>query len=365
MRILIAYHRNPPISAYLKRAFEALGHQVMLVYSDSNTNFDRQVIRRVNKLSHSLRIIPKSRVFFMEHPLAHLNYRSHLLRQAVVDFAPDVTLVIRGINFRPEALEFARQHSRLLGWWVEREDRNREALAQAAMFDHFFFFNTSGVELFREHGFPGVSLLQHSVDTQAFRKIEAEKKFDVCFVGGGSPRRQEYIRELAHQLPGRVVIYGAKWLKKNLFDAAVRSSLRGRYIEGEALNLLYNQSRIVLNITNWGNVSGGLRSGMTMRVLEVPATGSFLLTDGSRELASVLAPGEHCAVFDTVADCVAKVRHYLDNPVERERIAQAGYDHVRRHFDYQQIAQQILDVAGQIGKGAMTAECNSSNDVTA
>ena len=37
-----------------------------------------------------------------------------------------------------------------------------------------------------------------------------------------------------------------------------------------------------MNITNWGLGEGAKRSGMTMRVLEVPATGAFLLTDGSQ-----------------------------------------------------------------------------------
>jgi spore maturation protein CgeB len=169
-----------------------------------------------------------------------------------------------------------------------------------------------------------------------------QKEFDVCFVGGWSPKRQTYLEATLAVTP-KVALYGGKWLKKCWNRPAILRCWKGSYIEGEDLNRLYNQSAIVLNITNWGKGEGKARSGMNMRVLEVPATGAFLFTDASLELEEFLTPGMHVGVHEGIEDFSAGLAHFFAHPEQRDAIAVAGMNHVRSRHTYDHVVQEILN----------------------
>jgi len=339
-KVLIAYFPRPPLIDYLKRSFQKRGVEAHGFLSDTNNWFDEYVIHTLNKAAHNLRLLPKSRDLFSDHPLSHLQYRSRKFVERVREVSPDLVVVVRGWRFTADAMRDVRKGSKVFGWWIEREERVEEALSEAGLFDHYFFMNSSCVEAAVERGMENASLLHHSVDTSAFRPVECAKRLDWCFVGRFSPLRLEYVeRALGVSKDGAV--YGPGWLRKNPLNAGLRGVVKGDYIEGEALARLYSESRVVLNITNWGR--GAERSGMNMRVLEVPACGACLLTDGSRDLGAVVTPGEHVVLFDGPDDFSAKLRYYLDNPDEREEIARKGCGHVTSHYTYDDVARIMIE----------------------
>lgn len=347
-RILIVYSRRPPILEDLGAAFRELGHSVDYFFADKNTFFDRHVIRRSNWWAHRLRLIPKRRFLFQGHPLSHFQWRSSNLIRAVNEYNPDVTIVIRGINFSDKALAYAASRSKLIGWWVEKEERVQEALCQLNFFHHYFFMNSSCVQNARAAGFRNVSYLGHSVNIDRFHPVMgAAKKYDVCFVGNWSAKRQNIIQEVSKKTKN-LVIYGSKWRVKNLSNPTIFRAVKGKYIDGPALNALYNASRIVLNVTNWGFGEGALRSGMNMRVLEVPASGAFMLTDESIDMKPVLQAGVHIGTYQSLEECLAKIDCYLGDESLREQVASDGSRWVRSQYGYQSIARQMLNVSGVI-----------------
>ncbi|MBI5970722.1 MAG: glycosyltransferase [Deltaproteobacteria bacterium] len=339
-KVLTAYSSKPPIVEYLKKAFAARGVEAEGFYADENHWFDRLVIRHVNKACHNLRVLPKDKGFFDAHPLSHLNYRSGRLAKKVKAFAPDMVLLIRGIRIKEDALKEIGKNAALLGWWIEREERMEEAFAEINFFDHYFFMNSSCVEEAKKRGFNNVSLLRHAVDTRAFMPLVRKTRYDWSFVGGWSPKRQRFI-EKAQEVSGNGAIYGPKWRKKNFFNMAVSRLVKGGYIEGEPLTKLYNESKVVLNVTNWG--PGKDRTGLNMRVLEVPACKAFLLTDGSRDIEAVVTPGVHLGLYEGEEEFASKLAYYLKNGKEREAIAEAGYKHVSSNYTYGHVAGILTD----------------------
>jgi len=332
-RVLIAFTSRPPIIEYLRAAFARRGIEVKGVFADQNTLFDRFVIRRVNKLAHNFRILPKSRNLFEDHPRSHMNFRSAQLRAAISEWDPDLVLMIRGLGFRPWAFENAR---RKFGWWVEADERIEEALSEVPLYDRYFFINSTSVEAAHRAGHGHASYLPHAVDASVFRRLpEVQRDLDFCFVGLWSEKRQRFI-EAALDVTGNGAIYGPKWRRKTFGDARLRRTVKGAYIGGEALVRLYNRSKVVINVTNWGANGGASRSGMTMRQFEVPATGSFLLTDLSAET-------DQAVTFSDLEDFRKKLRYYLENADERERIAAAGMAHVRAHCTYDVMAARICE----------------------
>jgi spore maturation protein CgeB len=309
------------------------------VYADENTLFDRFVIHRLNKLAHNFRIIPKSRFLFEDHPWAHMNFRSSQLRAAIRAYDPDLVLLIRGLGFRSWAMEGARAK---FGWWVEADERVQEALREVPWFDRFFFINSSSVESARRAGYRHTAYLAHAVDPSVFRPLEGVRKdLDFCFVGLWSKKRQRFV-DAALEVSENGAVYGPKWFRKTFQDRRFRRVVKGRYIGGEALVRLYNRSKIVINVTEWGANAGANRSGMTMRLFEVPATGSFLLTDDSAETSLAVVPGRHVETFSDIDDFKRKLRFYLDHAEARERIAAQGLQHVRANHTYDQMAATLI-----------------------
>jgi glycosyltransferase involved in cell wall biosynthesis len=338
-RVLIAYTSQPPIIAYLKAAFARRGIEVKAVFADENTWFDRFVIHRLNKLAHNLRVTPKSKNFFEDHPLSHMNFRSTQLRSAIAAYDPDLVFLIRGLGFRSWAVEEARTK---FAWWVEADERVDEALSEVAQFDRYFFINSSSVEAARRAGYGHTSYLPHAVDASVFRPIaDVAKDIDFCFVGLWSEERQRFI-EAALDVSENGAVYGPKWYQKTFRDRRFRRIVKGGYIGGEPLVQLYNRTKIVVNVTNWGANAGTSRSGMTMRLFEVPATGSFLLTDHSAETDLAVTPGLHVETFSDFENFTKKMRFYLNDAPARERIATQGMQHVRAQHSYDRMVDSIL-----------------------
>lgn len=339
-RVLLVYYSSPPITKFLASAFEKMGIETRVVSSNENHWFDRYIIRHANKLLHNLRVLPKSKKLFSEHHLAYDNYQNALVLQAFAEFKPQLVFMIRGIKYKPEIIEEMRKNAKVFAWWVESEDRIHRAMAELYHFDWYFFFCSSCMQMAKENGYEKTSLLFHSVDSAEYRQIVGmEKRYDICFVGGWSPRRQEFIEALSG-VTNNIVIYGGKWAKKNRDNTTIKRHIKGDFIEGENLIKLYNQSKIVLNITNWGNQT---RTGATMRVLEIPACGSFLLTDYSEDLKSIFFKEWYPGIFCDLDDCVGKAKYYLSSDNERESIAKRAHQFVVANYEYAQMAKAIMD----------------------
>lgn len=349
-RVLIVFQHKPPIADYLEREFRRRRVDVVKFYSNDNTWFDRYVINRLNKQLHNLRILPKTKNLFQNHPLAHRNYLSTKLRALYEEVRPDLVLAIRGMDIGQDAL--AHITCAKIGWWVEPETHIHEAIAEAHLFDWYFCMNETCVDALRRSGYDRTSYLQHAVDTTAFFPMpDISKKYDLCFVGKHSDKRQQMI-EAALDVTPNVVIYGPRWKEKNLANPRIASLCKGSYIAGADLNCLYNESCVVLNVTGWDGQAGQQRSGMNMRLMEVPAAGACLLSDASLELEQTLSPGKDLLVYSNTDDFKQTLRHCLENPSACADIGRYGCQTVSAKYTYARTVDAILHQYRQIAARA-------------
>ncbi|MBF0584341.1 MAG: glycosyltransferase [Magnetococcales bacterium] len=331
--------------------FSRHGIAVEVIYrSDSRTFFDKYIIRTTNKLLHNLRIQPKSERKFEQHPLSYRNYSESNLIKKVAEYAPDLILLLRGHRRTIQTLLTIKERAKLYGWWLEgEEDCMEQVPAEIACFDWYFFLSQRCVEVMQEQGHPHTSYQHHVVNFDMFRPpspaaLAVGKRYDLCFVGKWSEKRQQYL-EAALKVTSNIAVYGPKWRAKNLTNWSVLSCIKGNSIFGEALVALYRQSAIVINITGWEGGQAQKRSGMNMRVLEVPVCGAFLLTDTSIETENILTPGLHVGSYEDLADFQAKLVYYLAHPEVCARIAQAGMAHIReKNISYAPFVDRIMQI---------------------
>jgi spore maturation protein CgeB len=353
-RVLIVYFSRPPIIDYLKRAFSACGVDARGFFSDGNNWFDRYVIRPINKTAHNFRIIPKNRFLFEDHPLCQLRYRNRRLLEEVNSFRPELVFIIRGYRYLPETLAEVRRKCLVFGWWIEREEGSEEAIREAPLFDYYFFLHSAVVEEAQKKGLPNIGHMRHCVDTSVFRVLDIGKKYDWCFVGGWSEKRQRFL-EKAAEVSANGALYGPRWKKRLGAGSPLRPVLKGESVWGEDLVRLYNESRVVINHTNWGPREG--RSGTTMRVLEGAACGSCVLTDGSRDLASLVTPGKDVVLYEDAEDLGVKLGELLGDEKRLEEIAASGLGHVQKKFSYEGMANKIIETYDTLrARGKATKE---------
>ncbi|MBF0328432.1 MAG: glycosyltransferase [Nitrospirae bacterium] len=339
-RVLIAYHQFPPLMDYLKIAFEKRGIEVKTFVMETNHWFDRFIIHNVDKQLWNLKLLAKGKSAFDNHPLSHLRYRSELIENLVDSFKPDLFLLIRGWRITEQSIKNIRRKTKVMGWWIEKEDKFDSVLDEIAFYDHFFAISSNSVDTAIAHGHKNTSLMYQAVDSSLFRPIDDIKPvYDCCFVGGWSDKRQRII-EQAVSLTEKVAIYGPRWRKNNSGNPKMLNSIKADFIESEELVKLYNRSKIVLNSTNWGD--GSTRGGMTLRVFEAPACGAFLLSDESGDIEKILPQNTHIGVYKDLEDFRNKLSYYLSNEAERKEIALNAYNQVVTHHTYDNVVENII-----------------------
>lgn len=339
--VIVVNIPRPPVGQGLARAFAALGSETRIFMSHLvNTRFDRYVIHTLNHLAHNLRILPKGVNFFENHPLCHKEYRNRRFLELCREFQPDLVFLTRGLRFKPETLEALRQFTTVFCWHTESEDRFPEIVPELPYYHFTYFFSSLSLKRARDLGYHNTGLLLHALDTSLFYPLNLPKVYDWCFVGQWHPRRERFCRALA-RVSRNFALYGPRWRKKVWRDRTLFWGIKGRELWGEALNRLYNQSRVGVNISVWGD-GPGESHGANMRLLEIPATGTCLLTDQARDAELLLVPGEEFVAAATPEEMAAQLALLLQDAGRREAIARRGRKKAATIRTYEHMAAEIV-----------------------
>jgi len=101
-------------------------------------------------------------------------------------------------------------------------------------------------------------------------------------------------------------------------------------------------SKIALNIHKEYEKNGG-----NYRLFEIPACETFQLVDEKEKIGSYFENGKEIVTFKNEKELKAKVQYYLDHEKLREKIAQAGYDRVKKDHTLTQRMKKLLEIANE------------------
>jgi spore maturation protein CgeB len=160
---------------------------------------------------------------------------------------------------------------------------------------------------------------------------------DVAFVGEGDADRVPFFASLSKAIPNlNLALYGGLWDRHRLLRRYFRGSVRGR-----DFRMALAGAKIVVNLVRRDN-----RDDHVMRTFEGPACGAFMLNERTEAHLELFREGREAAYFESTAELVDKVRHYLAQDNERERIRQAGYTRaVTGGHSYGHRLSEILEAA--------------------
>lgn len=103
--------------------------------------------------------------------------------------------------------------------------------------------------------------------------------------------------------------------------------------------LVFAGSRINLNIS-----LRSIHSGIPLRVLDIMACGGFVLSNLQPEIAEYFEEGVEIVTFNSVDECIEKIRYYLTHEEERQQIAEAGRKKVQELFSYQKGLEKVFEL---------------------
>jgi len=113
---------------------------------------------------------------------------------------------------------------------------------------------------------------------------------------------------------------------------------------------------------NLNFVNGNSETGLNMRHFEITAAGGFMLCYDQPELVDYFAVGKECAVFQSEADLLEKIRYYLDRPHERQVIALAGQERTLSQHLYSHRLRALLQVSQPLVRAHPVEYSSSSWD---
>jgi spore maturation protein CgeB len=195
---------------------------------------------------------------------------------------------------------------------------------------------------FREHQEPSVRryLAEHHPELfphfQALDTPERRLAFEAMITWEAT--RQYRKGCLERILPFHPLIAGDKGWKITFRDADRPWRWHPELNYYEELPYFYPLSAINFNCT-----SKQMKGAVNQRVFDVPATGSFVLTDWRDQMEHLFEPGTEVAFFREPGEIPDLVRHYLDHPAERAAIAAAARRRILAEHTYEHRLRQLME----------------------
>lgn len=156
---------------------------------------------------------------------------------------------------------------------------------------------------------------------------------DIAFFGRIDSSRISHLRSM--KPVGRTVVYSNRWWKWSLAGFDARPA-----VYGNALAERVAAARIVYGESARHDVAGYWSD----RVYRILGHRGFFLTKFTPGLEASFVNHEHLVWFERSDDLRPLAQRYLADPESRQRIAEAGFRHVRENHTYDHRVREILSV---------------------
>lgn len=242
---------------------------------------------------------------------------SHVLKSLSQDMMPDLFLWIESVSgFLP--VNVKGKGFPTACYLIDSHVNLKSHLKWAKYFDFIFIAQREYLNEFKKFGFNNVFWLPLGADPEIHSKKDVEKIYNVGFVGSLNTDLHQRRVDLLNRINSAVKVdYNRCW-------------------EDEMAEF-FSASRIVFN--------NAIRNDLNMRLFEVMSTGSFLLTDLARNSGQeeMFVDGEDLGIYndDNIID---KVKYYLNNESEREKIACHGQQIIHNAHTYLHRVDELLNI---------------------
>jgi len=359
------YGGSLPITRYVVRALESLGH-------------------RVSWVDHSIHHASYERFNTFRDPRHRLSMQSRFadvlsmgtLTQLSED-PPDLVLAMAQAPMSLGALEHLRRKKFMTAMWFVENYRHLTYWQQLAPgYDYWFTIQQKDCHgALRRAGAPHVSYLPMAADPSVHHPLtlaaneQLEFGSDLSFVGAGYANRRTLLPCWISK-DWTFKVWGNEWEGA---DAVVPVLQRnGARIDTDTCLKVFNATAINLNLhSNTGEGLDPAADFVNPRTFELAAAGAFQLVD-QRALLPECFTEDEIVSFEGTDEVPSLIRTWLRDPVGRRTIADAARRRVLRQHTYEHRMKDLLaelgmrepDRLGSILRGERTAEVLAAQTTT-
>lgn len=260
---------------------------------------------------------------------------SEAILPEVVDFAPDVVLVVNGTALHPRAYQLMWRLGVPYAMLLTESpyaDALQIQMIQAVQPAAVFINERNSVASIRKNSTAAVAYLPHAYDParHTVTAVPDEYSSDVFFFGTLWPERERLFAPLLARGNGRFRIGGLDITSKDGANGAVANDALMRWYNGTAIALNHHRTFSGVDEGREAHIDTGAAWSLGPRAFEIAACGAFQLCDDTRgELTAVF--GDTVATYHDGDTLAAQVDYFLSHPQERREMAKAAHDRVQPH----------------------------------
>ncbi len=262
------------------------------------------------------------------------------LLQRVQADKPDLILfVLLGYEVWLETLQLIREGSNaILMNWSTDDSWKYEQFSRfiAPAFDLYVTTYPDAMQKADRDGHRNFHLSQWAANSNMLQPpLPADQcKYKVSFVGTCYGNRSQWVANL--DAAGiSVDCFGYGWP-----NGPVAAERIPEIIQQSVISLNFGDSGI-----QWKGLVPGRSRQIKARLFEVPGAGGFLMTEIADGLSGYFAADAEIVTFDGLPEVTEKIHHYLQQPAQRDRIAQAGQRRTALQHTYEARFAPLLQAA--------------------
>ena len=359
------YGGSLPITGYVVRALESLGH-------------------RVTWVDHSVHHASYARFNTFRDPRHRLSMQSRfadvLSMSTLTELSedpPDLVLAMAQAPLSLGALEHLRRKKFMTAMWFVENYRHLTYWQQLAPgYDYWFVIQQDDCHAaLRRAGAPHVSYLPMAADPTVHRSLELtmheqmEFGSDLSFVGAGYPNRRILLPRWI-QKDWTFKVWGNEWDGADTISTVLQR--QGARIDTDTCVKVFNASAINLNLhSTTGEGLDPAADFVNPRTFELAACGAFQLVDRRALLPDLFSEHEMVS-FEQPEEVPSLIRTWLRDPVGRRTIAEAARHRTLQQHTYEHRMKDLLaelgmrepDRLGSILRGDRNAETLAAHTTT-
>jgi spore maturation protein CgeB len=174
-------------------------------------------------------------------------------------------------------------------------------------------------------------------DMKRFRPLNIKKKYDVSFIGSYKADRYDYIKYLKES-GINIALFGWGWSDYPEFADIYKGAL-----EPEELVKVANQTKVNLCFTK--SFLG--KPHIVGRYFDISGCKSFTLVEKCPKFADFYKKNKEIIFFNNKEDLLKKIKYYLKNEKQREKIALNAYKRTIKDYD---LNKELKTIFSKISK---------------
>ena len=257
-------------------------------------------------------------------------------------FKPDLVFIIHGGDVFEETVASLKGCKKVL-WMMDSITRSKVLYPLTRVVDYNFFFEKTDVDYLWELGKIKSWFLPLALDEKVYFPVPGQRDIDILFVGALYESRIKLLQKITAEFSDKnIKIYGTYYsplrrpvhhlLRKN------KNIFMNRNIRPSAVNLLYNRSKVCLNMHHTQS-----KYGVNQRFFEISGSKAFQLVDENPFISDYFRD-EAIMTYKTEQQMLEKISYALSNPEPINQMAEKAYQAVVATHTFTHRIRYVLDI---------------------